>query len=98
LSVPVDHVVVAAPLRPLSDSWRPSLDERRLPVVRPTVGDENLLHRRHVMRSRCHLDEWYCGGDVEKVKAEYQTGVLTVTLSKKEVAKPKTIRVEINNN
>jgi HSP20 family protein len=36
--------------------------------------------------------------DVDKVKAEYKSGVLTVTLLKKEVAKPKTIRVEINNN
>ena len=36
--------------------------------------------------------------DADKVKAEYKGGVLTVTLSKKEVAKPKTIRVEINNN
>ena len=36
--------------------------------------------------------------DVDKVKAEYKSGVLTVTLSKKEVAKPKSIRVEINNN
>ena len=36
--------------------------------------------------------------DADKVKAEYKSGVLTVTLSKKEVAKPKIIRVEINNN
>jgi len=36
--------------------------------------------------------------DVDKVKAEYKNGVLTVTLAKKEAAKPKTIRVEINNN
>jgi HSP20 family protein len=36
--------------------------------------------------------------DSEKVKAEYNSGVLTITLSKKEVAKPKTIRIEINNN
>jgi HSP20 family molecular chaperone IbpA len=35
---------------------------------------------------------------VDKVKAEYKSGVLTVTLAKNEVAKPKTIRVEINNN
>ena len=35
--------------------------------------------------------------DVDKVKAQY-SGVLTVTLSKKEAAKPKIIRVEINNN
>ena len=36
--------------------------------------------------------------DADKVKAEYKGGVLTITLSKKEVAKPKTIRIEINNN
>ena len=36
--------------------------------------------------------------DGEKVKADYKNGVLTVTLPKKEVAKPKTINVEISNN
>ena len=36
--------------------------------------------------------------DGEKVKADYKNGVLTVTLPKKELAKPKTINVEINNN
>jgi HSP20 family protein len=36
--------------------------------------------------------------DPEKVKADYKNGVLTVTLHKKEVAKPKMINVEINNN
>jgi HSP20 family protein len=36
--------------------------------------------------------------DGEKVKADYKSGVLTVTLQKKEVAKPKTINVEISNN
>jgi HSP20 family protein len=36
--------------------------------------------------------------DVDQVKAEYKNGALTVTLAKKEVAKPKTIRVQINNN
>jgi len=36
--------------------------------------------------------------DSEKVKADYKNGVLTVTLAKKEVAKPKTINVEISNN
>ncbi len=36
--------------------------------------------------------------DGEKVKADYKNGVLTVTLAKKEVAKPKTINVEISNN
>jgi HSP20 family protein len=32
--------------------------------------------------------------DTDKVKAEYKNGVLMVTLPKKEVAKPKTIKVE----
>ena len=36
--------------------------------------------------------------DAEKVKADYKNGVLTITLPKKEVAKPKTINVEISNN
>ena len=36
--------------------------------------------------------------DGENVKADYKNGVLTVTLPKKEVAKPRTINVEINNN
>jgi HSP20 family protein len=36
--------------------------------------------------------------DPEKVKADYKNGVLTVTIPKKEIAKPKTINVEISNN
>jgi HSP20 family protein len=36
--------------------------------------------------------------DGEKVKADYKNGVLTVTIAKKEVAKPRTINVEIGNN
>jgi HSP20 family protein len=36
--------------------------------------------------------------DAEKVKADYKSGVLTITLPKKEVAKPKTINVEISNS
>ena len=34
----------------------------------------------------------------DKVKADYKNGVLTVTLPKKEVAKPRTINVDINSN
>jgi len=34
--------------------------------------------------------------DPDKVKAGYQSGVLTVTLPKKEVAKPRQIKVAIN--
>jgi len=36
--------------------------------------------------------------DGDRVKADYKNGVLTITLQKKEVAKPKTISVEISNN
>jgi len=36
--------------------------------------------------------------DAEKVKADYKNGVLTVTIPKKEVAKPRTINVEVSNN
>jgi HSP20 family protein len=35
--------------------------------------------------------------DAEHVKADYKNGVLTVTLPKKEVAKPKTINVQVSN-
>src|SRR5271167_2385184 len=34
--------------------------------------------------------------ETEHVKAEYNAGVLTVTLPKKEIAKPKAIKVQIN--
>jgi HSP20 family protein len=33
--------------------------------------------------------------DGERVRADYKNGVLTVTLPKKEVAKPKTVKVEV---
>lgn len=36
--------------------------------------------------------------DGEKVKADYKNGVLTITLPKKEVAKPKTINIEVGSN
>jgi HSP20 family protein len=36
--------------------------------------------------------------DTDKVKADYKAGVLSVVLPKKEVAKPRTIKVEISNN
>ena len=36
--------------------------------------------------------------DSENVKAAYEAGVLTITLPKKEVAKPKTIKVQVSNN
>jgi HSP20 family protein len=34
----------------------------------------------------------------DKVKADYKNGVLTITLPKKEVAKPRTINVDISSN
>jgi HSP20 family protein len=36
--------------------------------------------------------------DTEKVRADYKAGVLSLVLPKKELAKPRTIKVEINNN
>lgn len=36
--------------------------------------------------------------NAEQVKADYQAGVLTITLPKKEVAKPKAIKVQVSNN
>jgi len=36
--------------------------------------------------------------DVEQVRAAYDKGVLTVTLPKKEIAKPKAIKVQVSNN
>ena len=36
--------------------------------------------------------------EAEGVKADYKNGVLTVVLPKKEIAKPKQIKVQVNNN
>ena len=36
--------------------------------------------------------------DAEHVRAQYDNGVLTVTLPKKEIAKPRSIKVQVNNN
>lgn len=36
--------------------------------------------------------------DTDKVRADYKSGVLSIVLPKKEVAKPRTIKVEISNN
>jgi HSP20 family protein len=36
--------------------------------------------------------------EVEGVKADYKNGVLTVVLPKKEIAKPKQIKVQVNNS
>src|ERR1700733_2947347 len=36
--------------------------------------------------------------DAEHVKAAYEAGVLTITLPKKEIAKPKAIKVQVSSN
>ena len=36
--------------------------------------------------------------DTENVKAEYKAGVLSISLPKKEIAKPKAIKVQVSNN
>jgi HSP20 family protein len=36
--------------------------------------------------------------DPEAVKADYKNGTLTITLPKKEIAKPRQVKVQVNNN
>ena len=36
--------------------------------------------------------------DVDSVKADYKNGVLTISIAKKEVAKPRQIKVQVSNN
>jgi HSP20 family protein len=36
--------------------------------------------------------------DAERVAADYKAGTLTITLPKKEIAKPRQVKVQINNN
>jgi len=36
--------------------------------------------------------------DPEKIQAGYKNGVLTITVPKKEIAKPRSIKVEVSNN
>jgi HSP20 family protein len=36
--------------------------------------------------------------DAERVRADYKNGVLSITLPKKEVAKPRSVKVEVSNN
>jgi HSP20 family protein len=36
--------------------------------------------------------------DPENVKADYKAGVLTITLAKKAVAKPRSIKIDVSNN
>ena len=36
--------------------------------------------------------------DAEHVKADYKNGVLTVTLPKKEMAKPRQVKIEVSHN
>ena len=36
--------------------------------------------------------------DPEHVKADYKNGMLTVTLPKKEIAKPRQVKVEVTKN
>jgi HSP20 family protein len=36
--------------------------------------------------------------DPENVKADYKAGVLTITLAKKELAKPRSIKIDVSND
>lgn len=61
--------------------------------------DEGRWHR--VERSYGAFERVFTVPDTvnpEGVKADYKNGTLTITLPKKEVAKPRQIKIEVNNN
>jgi HSP20 family protein len=62
-------------------------------------GDEGGWHR--VERSYGTFERVFTLPDTvnpEGVKADYKNGVLTVTLPKKETAKPRQVKVQVSNN
>jgi HSP20 family protein len=63
-------------------------------------GEENGKGYHRVERSYGTFARYFTLPDTvdsEKVRADYANGVLTVTLPKKEVAKPRTIKVQVSN-
>jgi HSP20 family protein len=63
--------------------------------------DENVKGYHRIERSYGAFARYFTLPDTidsDKVKAEYKNGVLVVILPKKEVAKPKSIKVQVNNN
>ena len=57
------------------------------------------FHR--IERSYCSFVRYFTVPDTvdsEHVRADYEKGVLTVILPKKEIAKPKAIKVQVSNN
>ena len=73
--------------------------ERKFESVRPEGKTEGGWHR--VERSYGAFERVFTLPDTvepEGVKAEYKNGVLTITLLKKEIAKPRQVKVQISNN
>jgi len=70
--------------------------ERKFERTETGKGGYHRIERSYGTFMRCFsLPETV---DTENVKADYKSGVLTVILPKKEVAKPRTIKVEVNKN
>jgi HSP20 family protein len=68
--------------------------ERRFERKQDKNGGYHRIERSYGQFVRCFsLPETV---DSEKVKADYKNGVLTVSLPKKEVAKPKTVKIELS--
>ncbi len=68
--------------------------ERKFEKTEGEAGGYHRIERSYGSFVRCFsLPE---SVDAEKVKADYKQGVLTVTLPKKELAKPRTIKVEVH--
>lgn len=72
--------------------------ERKFEGQTPKEGEKGGWHR--VERSYGTFERVFTlpeTVDVEKVKADYKNGTLTITIPKKEIAKPRQIKVEVSN-
>jgi len=53
--------------------------------------ESEAITKGHFVRCR------YCG-QKNSVKADYKNGTLTITLPKKEIAKPRQVKVQVSSN
>jgi HSP20 family protein len=73
--------------------------ERRFEKESGDKKEEGGWHR--VERSYGHFERVFTLPDTvnpDDVKADYKNGTLTITLPKKEIAKPKQVKVQVSNN
>ena len=75
--------------------------EARAVVVRQFEEKQNKENFHRVERSYGHFERVFTLPDSvnpEGVKADYKNGTLTITLPKKEIAKPRQVKVQVSNN